>query len=81
MVRSVEVGLRSGSLSPEAAWRQIHEADLEGFIRITETREETVEAFAHFYGLGYYLWGVDEEPVGAGSSLFRASFVTRKELT
>jgi hypothetical protein len=81
LVRSVEVGLRSGSLSPEAARRQVHEADLGEFIRITETREGAVEALAHFYGLGYYLWEVNDDPDGSGVGLLRASFATRKELT
>ncbi|MCA1686126.1 MAG: hypothetical protein LC745_09105 [Planctomycetia bacterium] len=81
VVRSVEAGLRSGLLSPESARRQIHEADLGGYIRITETRQEVVEAFALFYGMGYYLWGADGEPNGSGVSLLRVSFATRKELT
>ena len=80
-VRSVEVGLRSGSLSPEAARRQVHEADLSEFIRIAETQEGAVEAFAHFHGLGYHLWEVNGDPAGSGVGLLRASFATRKELT
>ncbi len=80
-IRSVEGGLRSGSLSPEAARRLIHEAGLAEFIRVTETREGAVEAFAHFYGLGYYLWGVEEGSDGFGADLLRASFATRKEMT
>jgi hypothetical protein len=80
-IRSIEGGLRSGQLSPGAARSRVREAGLEEFIRVTETREEAVETVAHLYGLGYYLWGVGDELGGSGAGLFRASFVTRKELT
>ncbi len=81
VVRSIEVGIRSESLSLEAARRQIHEANLDESIRITETKEETIEVIAHFYALGYYLWNVDGESDKSSVGLLRASFATRKELT
>ena len=78
-IRSVEDGLRSGSLSPAAARRAIREAGLEESIRVAESPEEAVEACAAFYGSGYHLWLVGDETEGDG--LLRASFATRKELT
>jgi hypothetical protein len=80
-VRSIEGGLRSGALSPGAARQRAHEAGLGEFIRVAESREEAVEAFAHFYGLGYYLWDAGGEPDDSGADLLRVSFATRKELT
>jgi hypothetical protein len=68
-------------LSLEAARRQIHEANLDEYIRITETREEAIEVIAHFYALGYYLWDADGEPDESSVGLLRASLATRKELT
>jgi len=37
--------------------------------------------FTYFYSLGYDLWSVEELPIGSHSSLLRASFATRKEMT
>ena len=81
VVRSIEDGLRSGALSLGAARQRADEAGLGEFIRVAATREEAVEAFAHFYGLGYYLWDANGEPDDSGAGLLRASFATRKELT
>ena len=70
-----------GSSPQRRLARQIHESGLEEFIRIAETRAQVVDAFALLYGLGYYLWRVEEEPENSGADLLRASFATRKELT
>ena len=59
LVASVEAGLRTGSLSPEAARQKVREAGLESFVRVAVNREEAVEAFEDFYGEEYYLWYVD----------------------
>jgi hypothetical protein len=81
IIHSVESGLRSGLLSSEEARRQVRDADMETFIRVTETREEVVEALAYFFSLGYHLWEIDEEPDDSRADLFRARFATRQQLT
>src|SRR6516225_8584088 len=60
LVASVLGGLRTGSLSPEAARQKVREAGLESFVRVAVNREEAVEAFEDFYGEGYSLWHVDQ---------------------
>jgi hypothetical protein len=56
LVSSIVGGLRTGSLSPDAARQKVREARLESFVRVAANREEAVEAFEDFYGEGYYLW-------------------------
>jgi hypothetical protein len=80
-VASVTTGVCSGSLSPEQARNLIHETGLDEYIRIAESREQVVKAFADSYGLGYYLWAVNEEPIGGQAKLLRVDFATRKEMT
>jgi hypothetical protein len=76
LVASVVGGLRTSSLSPEAARQKIREAGLESFVRVAVNREEAVEAFEDFYWGGYYLWYVDQ-PEG----LPQVRFCLRRELT
>lgn len=80
MLHTIEAGLRSGTIPPETARRLIHDASLEDFIQVTETREQVVEAFARLYGWGYDLWSWEETSQESESHLFRASFLTMKQL-
>lgn len=76
LILSVAAGLESGSLCPEAARRAIHEAGLDSFVRVVETREEALDAFADFYGQGFHLMDVNES-----EGLLHVRFSTRKQLT
>jgi hypothetical protein len=75
LVASVVGGLRTGSLSPEAARQQVREAGLESFVRVAVNREEAVEVFEEFYGEGYSLWHVDQP-----EDLPQVRFCLRREL-
>jgi hypothetical protein len=76
LVASVAEGLRTGSLSPEAARQKVRETGFESFVRVVEKREEAIEAFADLYGQGYYLWQVDQS-----ESLPQIRFCLRNEMT
>jgi hypothetical protein len=76
LVASVVGGLRTGSLSPEAARQKVREAGLESSVRVAVNREEAVEAFEDFYGEGYDLWHVDQP-----EALPQVRFCLRRELT
>jgi len=70
-------GLRSGVLSTATARSLVRDTGLEEFIRIAESRDEVVDAFAEFFSLGLWLWTLDH----AGPGVVRAIFALRKQLT
>jgi hypothetical protein len=76
LVASVAEGLRTGYLSPDAARQKVRETGFESFVRVAVNREEAVEAFADFYGQGYFLWQIDQS-----ESLPQIRFCLRKEMT
>lgn len=76
VVAAVVEGLRNGSISPEVARQEVRQAGFESFVRVAEKREEAVEAFADFFGEGYFLWTVDQ-----WECVPRIRFCLRSQLT
>ncbi len=73
-------GLASGAFTPASAREAVRTAGLGESIRVVETREEAVDAFAEFLDQGFWLWAVDHDAPVPGAVASHAQFWPRSQV-